>query len=83
MAIVWTDPIAQAVVPANNSNDASLGNLRQRMHQEQIFLRESDKPIQHYQFFVKSEDGYNRNLAELTLHQVFLMHIHTFSFLSL
>lgn len=70
LAIVWTDPNEKATVHTNNASDTTSGNLRERMYEEQIFLRESDKPIRPYQFFAEAEDGYNRNLAEMTLHQV-------------
>ncbi len=50
--------------------DSDLAQLRPRMYAENAHLKEADKPLKQYQFFVNSQDGYNRNIAELSLHQV-------------
>lgn len=50
--------------------ESDLGRLRERMYVEQAHLRAADQPLRRYQFFVSAEDGYNRNIGELTLHQV-------------
>jgi hypothetical protein len=65
VALLWGD-----LQVADEKTDVSLTNLRDRMNAENAYLKLSDKPLQNYQFFVQSEDGYNRNVAELTLHQV-------------
>jgi len=39
------------------------------MNEEKIRLRASDEPVGIYEFFTAADEGYSRNLPELTLHQ--------------
>ena len=47
----------------------NLDLLRPAMNEEKIRLRASDEPVGIYEFFTAADEGYSRNLPELTLHQ--------------
>lgn len=65
-----TDKVGQSERTQEVPVDSNISRLRERMHLENAHLKEADGPLQRYQFFVQSQDGYNRNIGELTLHQV-------------
>ena len=53
-----------------DSKQETLANIFNLKNEEQVYLKGKDQELMRYEYFVKAQDGYNRNIAEMTLHQV-------------
>lgn len=64
VGIHWGDTCAE------DPKKETLGNLFNLKNEEQVYLKGKDQELMRYEYFDKAQDGYNRNIAEMTLHQV-------------
>jgi hypothetical protein len=56
--------------PAQVAKRADLGGMREESQDRLSELKMSDSHVHSFEFFTRAEEGYNRSLPELTLHQI-------------
>jgi len=56
--------------PAHVVKRADLGGMRDESQDRLSELKMSDSGVHSFEFFTRAEEGYNRSLPELTLHQI-------------
>lgn len=71
LGVLWNmpDEVGDDEEQIDTITKVNLDLLRPVMNEEKSRLRISDQPVGTYEFYTTADEGYSRNLPELTLHQ--------------